>query len=126
MLKCALITSTHLLQHFQNIIFNSILHFFTSTISIFFSTNRVPLTAVLSAFAEAINTEDHLQYLKKLAANHTIDVSKTIEEIERNIHWMSMKVPEIATWVTNEKGAAIKLNFSIMAIIFSFSIIALQ
>ncbi|KAL7020925.1 hypothetical protein ACKWTF_011679 [Chironomus riparius] len=86
----------------------------------------VPLTAVLSAFAEAINTEDHSERLKKLAANHAINVGKTIEEIEKNIHWMSMKVSEIATWVKNEKGAAIKLNFSIMAIIFSFSIIALQ
>jgi RNA processing factor Prp31 len=80
----------------------------------------------LSAFAEAINTEDHSERLKKLAASHVIDVRKTMEEIERNIDWMSMKVPEIATWVENEKGAAIKLNFSIMTIIFSFSIIALQ
>ncbi|XP_070503481.1 aminopeptidase N-like [Chironomus tepperi] len=86
----------------------------------------VPLTAVLSAFAEAINTEDHSKRLKNLAANHGIDVSKTIEEIEKNIHWMSMKVPEIATWVKNEKGAAIKLNFSIIAVIFSLSIIALK
>jgi hypothetical protein len=49
-----------------------------------------------------------------------------IGEIEKNLHWMENKVPEIATWVKNEKGGAGKLKFSLMTIIFSILVMAMQ
>lgn len=86
----------------------------------------VPLTSLLSIFAEAINTEAHLEKFKELGIEVNVDVDESVREIEKNLAWMEKKVPEIYTWVKNEKGGAGKLKFSIMIFIFSIILIVLQ
>lgn len=86
----------------------------------------VPLTSVLSIFAEAINTESHLEQLKELGIEVEVDVDESVREIEKNLAWVQKKVPEISLWVKNEKGGASKLKFSIMIFIFSIILIVLQ
>lgn len=86
----------------------------------------VALTSVLSVFAEAINTESHLERLKELATEVEVNVDESIKEIEKNLHWMREKVPEIATWVKNEKSSAVKLKFSLMTVIFSIFVMFKQ
>lgn len=72
-------------------------------------------------FAEAINSPAHLESFTLLANAVGLSVNETFLEIEENIRWMMVKAPEIAMWVENEKGAAMKMKFSIMAfIIFVF------
>lgn len=68
-------------------------------------------------FAEAINSPAHLESFTLLASAAGLSVNETFSEIEENIRWMMVKAPEIAVWVRNEKGAAVKLNFSIMAFV---------
>jgi hypothetical protein len=81
---------------------------------------------VLSIFAEAINTESHLEQLKELGIALDVDVDGSVREIEKNLYWMEMKVPEIAAWVKNEKGGAGRLKFPLLAVIFSITIMFLQ
>lgn len=95
-----------------------------STTSLF--NYSVPLTSLLSIFAETINTETHLEQFKELGIEVNVDVDGSVREIENNLAWMQKKVPEIYTWVKNEKGGAGKLKFSIMISIFSIILIVLQ
>lgn len=68
-------------------------------------------------FAEAINSQGHLESFTLLASAAGLSANETFLEIEENIRWMMMKAPEIAMWVENEKGAAMKMKFSIMAFV---------
>jgi hypothetical protein len=72
---------------------------------------------VLSAFAEAINTEAHLERLKEIGIQLDVDVDGTIVDIERNIKWMEVKGKEIAEWVNNEAGSAAGLKVSLTSMI---------
>lgn len=74
---------------------------------------------MLNVFAEAINTEVHSDRLKEIGIQLNIDVNDTITEIEKNIQWMLIKVPEIDTWFTN---GAINLSQSITTITFSIAL----
>jgi hypothetical protein len=78
---------------------------------------------VLSAFAEAINTEAQLERLKEIGIQLDVDVDGAIVDIERNIKWIQVKGSEIAAWVNNEAGSAVGLKLSLMSVIlFSFVI----
>ena len=68
-------------------------------------------------FAEAINTKTHLDRFISLASAAGVSVNETATEIEENIRWLSIKAPEIAKWVKNEKGSAMKLKFPMLAFI---------
>lgn len=70
-------------------------------------------------FAEAINTQAHLEQFISLVSAAGLDadddnVKATIATIEDNIRWISLKAPEIEDWL---KGGVSKLNFSILAAI---------
>jgi hypothetical protein len=80
----------------------------------------------LNAFAEAINTKTHLDRFERLAKLFDVDVDATISEIEKNLQWTEEKLPEIAIWVENEKGSAVKVKFSITILIFSIFVMVLQ
>lgn len=71
----------------------------------------------LPLFAEAINTLDHLRMFESLSEAAGLGVNETIAKIEENIHWMTVKAPEIAKWVEAEKGAAMKLKLSILTVV---------
>ncbi|KAG5671811.1 hypothetical protein PVAND_001986 [Polypedilum vanderplanki] len=87
--------------------------------------NTVPFSSILSAFAEAINTEEQLERLKELGIKFDIDVDSAIAEIERNIQWSTKKVPEIAHWHANNNANAIKFHISLL-IFFSFLMFIMQ
>lgn len=71
----------------------------------------------LPLFAEAINTLDDLRLFESLSDAAGLGVNETIAKIEENIHWMTVKAPEIAKWVEAEKGAAMKLKLSILTVV---------
>jgi hypothetical protein len=66
-------------------------------------------------FAEAINSQAHLEQFISLANSKSagrLDLEPSIAQIKENIHWIELKAPEIENWLKSEAG---KLNFSIMA-----------
>lgn len=77
-------------------------------------------------FAEAINTEAHLESFISLASTAGINVDETILEIETNIHWMSVKASEIANWVAIENGASMSVKASLLTVITFIFVILLQ
>jgi hypothetical protein len=68
-------------------------------------------------FAEAINTQAHLERFISLASTAGLSVNETIAEIEENIRWLTMKAPEIGKWVENEKSYAKNLKATIVTLI---------
>lgn len=77
-------------------------------------------------FAEAINTRAHLERFIALATTAGQNVDDTVTEIEENIRWMSVKAPEIAEWVENEKGSGMKLKASILTTVLFIFVMALK
>lgn len=78
---------------------------------------RVLFKETLSMFAEAINSPAHLESFSLLAKTAGLSANETFTEIEENIRWVMTKAPEIALWVENEKGTAMKMKFSVMAFV---------
>jgi hypothetical protein len=79
-------------------------------------TFRSPFKETLQFFSQAINTQSHLNKLISLAEIGRVEVNETILEIEENIRWMAVKIPEIEMWVN--AGTKVKLSVAtILALI---------
>lgn len=88
------------------------------SLSLFPFVCRAPFGETLSMFAEAINTQAHLELFISLASAAGLDadddnVSETIATIEENIRWINLKAPEIEDWANGAFG----LKFSVLAVL---------